>query len=108
MIADFRDAEIHLRVRLTPNSRCCKCGGVFVAADGGEYLKINVVSVPEKGKANQELICFLSKKLKVAKSAIKIVGGETDRCKKILIHGGTQKMAEILEEEAKLYDSKDN
>lgn len=108
MIADYNDDGIHLRVRLTPNSRCCKCGGVFIAADGAAYLKITVVSAPEKGKANQELMRFLSKKLKVAKSNIQIVSGETDRCKKILIRGGTEQMATILEEEAKQYDSKDN
>lgn len=76
---------IILRVRLSPNSSCCKVSGIFQTPDGSEYLKINIVSVPEKGKANQELIGWLSKKLKTAKSDITIISGELDRYKKLLI-----------------------
>ncbi len=75
---------IILRVRLQPNSSCCKVLGTFAAPDG-DFLKISVISVPEKGKANKELIDFLAKKLKLAKSAFDIIGGELDRYKKILI-----------------------
>ena len=39
--------------------------------------------VPEDGKANKALIALLAKRLKIAKSAISIVSGETAR-KKIL------------------------
>lgn len=53
--------------------------------DGSEYLKINIISIPEKGKANHELISWLAKRLKIAKSDISIVSGELDRCKKLLI-----------------------
>ena len=49
------------------------------------YLKINVISVPEKGKANKELLDFLAKKLDVAKSCLAVVAGQTDRFKKICI-----------------------
>lgn len=41
--------------------------------------------MPEKGKANKELIAFLAKKLKIAKSSIKIISGELDRWKKLAI-----------------------
>ena len=40
-----------LRVRLTPNSSSCNKGGIYEAADGKAYVKISVVSIPEKGKA---------------------------------------------------------
>ena len=53
--------------------------------DGTEFLKINIISVPEKGKANQELISWLSKRLKIAKSDITIISGELDRYKKLMI-----------------------
>lgn len=85
-----------MRVRLTPNSSCCKINGVFAAADGTLFLKINVVSVPEKGRANQELIKFLSRLLKEPKSVFEIVGGETDRCKKIKITGDAGVLAEKI------------
>lgn len=74
-----------LRVRLTPNSSLVKSGGLMENAKGEVFLKINVISVPEKGKANKELLDFLSKMLDIAKSSIKIVSGETDRYKKIMI-----------------------
>ena len=41
--------------------------------------------MPEKGKANKELIAFLAKKLKIAKSSLQIISGELDRWKKIVI-----------------------
>lgn len=88
-----------MRVRLAPNSSCCKVGGVFVDPNADEWLKISVVSVPEKGKANQELIKFLAKEFKVAKSQIEIIGGELDRYKKILLPISEKEMRCWLNEE---------
>ena len=76
---------IVLRIRLQPNSSCCRVSGIFTSADGNEFLKVNVISIPEKGKANQELIKFLSKMFKIPKSEISLISGETDRCKKLLL-----------------------
>ena len=75
-----------LRVRLTPNSSSCKILGLTTDTNGEEFLKISVVSIPEKGKANKELIAFLSKKLKIAKSNFEIFSGELDKWKKIRIN----------------------
>lgn len=86
---------IILRVRLTPNSSSCAVKGVFVDANGQEFLKINVISVPEKGKANQELIKFLSKMFKIPKSEISLISGETDRCKKLLLPLSEQLMSDL-------------
>lgn len=85
MVYELGKQGILLRVRLTPNSSSCFIKGVFQNADGVCFLKIGVVSVPEKGKANKELLEFLAKKLGIAKSNLQIVSGETDRYKKILI-----------------------
>lgn len=74
-----------MRVRIAPNSSSCSINGVFSDASGVQYLKVSVNAVPEKGKANKELIAFLAKFLKIAKSRLTIVSGETDRCKKICI-----------------------
>ena len=89
-----------LRVRLTPNSSLLKTNGIFVGAEEEQYLKINVISVPEKGKANKELIDFLAKKLGIGKSALSVVSGETDRFKKICVLTD-KNLDEILEEMAK-------
>ena len=74
-----------LRVRLTPNSSLLKTNGLMENANGETFLKINVVSVPEKGKANKELLDFLAKKLDIAKTSLSVVWGETDRFKKICV-----------------------
>ncbi len=74
-----------LRVRLTPNSSSCKVIGSTLDVNDDVFLKISVVSVPEKGKANKELINFLAKKLKIAKSDFEIISGELDKWKKIRI-----------------------
>ena len=85
-----------LRVRLSPNSSCCKTCGIFTTPDNEDYLKISVISVPEKGKANSELISWLSKQLKIAKSDFSIVSGELDRYKKILITNTDEQILEKL------------
>ena len=74
-----------LRVRLTPNSSCCKISGIINDAKGDEYLKVCVVSVPEKGKANKELLDFLAKILDISKSSLVVTFGQTDRYKKIML-----------------------
>lgn len=92
MVFEEKDNTMILRVRLTTNSSCCCIGGVFTSSENIEYLKINVISVPEKGKANKELIAFLAKMFKIAKSSFTIVGGETDRYKKIMINGNVKEL----------------
>ncbi len=46
-----------------------------------EELKVKVVSPPDKGKANRELIELLAGHYGVAKSYIRIIRGETSRNK---------------------------
>ena len=53
----------------------------------GDEVRIKIHSRPEGGKANNELIELMSKKLKVPKSNIRIVKGLTSRNKVIEIEG---------------------
>lgn len=53
----------------------------------GNVFRISVHARPEKGKANKELIDFLSRALGVPKSSIKIVVGNASRTKIIEIIG---------------------
>jgi len=48
-------------------------------------LIVALNSAPEKGKANDELIEYLARELKVARAAIAIVRGETSRHKTVRI-----------------------
>lgn len=52
----------------------------------GDLLKIKLKSPPVDGAANKECRRFLAKLLRVAPSDIEIVGGETSRKKRVLIH----------------------
>ena len=51
----------------------------------GERLVVGVNSRPEKGKANDELIEYLAKEMRLPRSALMIVRGETARRKTIRI-----------------------
>lgn len=74
-----------LRIRVTPNASKCAVGGLFKDTQEQTFLKISLNATPEKGKANQELINFLSKLLKKSKSSFDILSGKTDHYKKILL-----------------------
>jgi uncharacterized protein (TIGR00251 family) len=52
-----------------------------------DMLKVKVSAAPEKGKANQCLIKFLSKQLGVKKNAVSIVSGTTSPVKHVRIEG---------------------
>ncbi len=74
-----------LRIRVTPNASKCGVSGTFSDSIGAVFLKISLISVPEKGKANQELIKYLAKTLHESKESFSLLSGETDRCKKIFL-----------------------
>ena len=96
MFFERTDKWYVLRIRVSPNASRCAIKGVFYDASQMAYLKVALVSVPEKGKANQELIKFLSKELKAAKSLFRIISGETDKYKKIALDLGHDEYIENI------------
>jgi uncharacterized protein len=48
-------------------------------------IKIRIAAPPVEGEANEELIAFLSKKLKIPKSRITVTAGHSGKLKEILI-----------------------
>lgn len=70
-----------MNVRVQPRSSQSK---VVVEGDG---LKIYTNAPPVDGEANEAVIALLSKALRVPKSAINIVQGETGRNKRIEVDG---------------------
>ena len=71
-----------VEVQVIPKSSCSE-----VVGWEGDILKIRIAAIPDKGKANKELIRFLAKKLKIAKSQITIVSGEKSRRKRLQVEG---------------------
>lgn len=96
------DKGLLLAVKIMPNAPMLSIKGIFCDAEGAAFLRISVVSVPEKGKANKELIKFLSKELDISKSDIEIVSGETSHLKKILLKQNNDGLIAKLNEWSKL------
>jgi len=71
---------VAVKVKVRPGS---SRQGVRVL-ENGEII-VHVHSSPEKGKANQELIKLLSRRMGVSASRLQIVRGEKSRRKTILI-----------------------
>jgi uncharacterized protein (TIGR00251 family) len=70
-----------LKIHLCPNASKDSICGTY----NDDYIKITLNEKPIDGKANQSLIKFLSKKLKIAKSNIIITKGLTSRDKTLEI-----------------------
>ena len=75
-----KKGHISFIVKVTPKSSKNECLGWK-----NDQLIIKLKALPEKNKANDELIRFLSKMLKIAKSDIAIISGHTSRIKTVCI-----------------------
>lgn len=82
MTANKYSPGIRLSVKVSPNAGRNE---ITDFKDGVLQVKIN--AAPEKGKANKELIDFLSEKLEIKKSSLSIVKGQASRHKVLLIRG---------------------
>jgi uncharacterized protein len=78
---------LYLRIKVIPKCPKSELIEVITDGEGEKTYKIRLKAVPEKGKANRELIKFLSKHYSVAKENISIISGKTDRLKLIKIIG---------------------
>ena len=76
-----------IAVRLTPRGGRDRIDGWDMDGDGRPYLKARVSAPPADGEANAALVILLAKTLRVPKSAITIVAGQTARLKQVEIEG---------------------
>ena len=74
--------NLTINIYVVPGSSRNEITGIYNGA-----LKIKLNASPVDNKANEELINFLSKKLKVSKSSIEIVSGFRKKKKIILLKG---------------------
>lgn len=84
--------SILLEIKVTPNA-----GKQALHYDKNNTIKCCLKSAPEAGKANTELIKFLSKKLNIAQKNVEIVRGGTTRLKLIKIDTEKSKEEVLLE-----------
>ncbi len=68
-----------LNIKISPNSS----KNVILRDETG--LKIKLTAQPIEGKANKALVEFLSKQLKIPKTSIEILKGETSKEKTLLL-----------------------
>ncbi len=90
-----------MQVRITVSvSTNAKNNSIILGSDGVYKLKIN--SQPIEGRANKDIVKYLSKLLKIPKSSIAIVLGQHSKSKVIEIEGlenEQQKLAKLANSE---------
>jgi uncharacterized protein len=90
-------AGVRVRLKVTPKARRTEIGGLLDEPDGAKALKVAVTAAPEDGKANDAVIALLAKEWGVAKSAISVVMGATDRRKLVEIRGSPAELLSKLQ-----------
>jgi len=84
--------KIRLEIKAIPGASKTEIAGV---KDG--RLRVRLAAVAEDGKANVELISFLSKRIDCPKRDLRIVSGEKSRVKVVEVPVGfVEKMKEII------------
>lgn len=71
-----------LTVKVIPRARKNEIAGY----ENG-VLKVRLHAIPEKGKANEELIDFLAEEFDLPKSSMTLIRGQTSRIKHLKIDG---------------------
>ncbi len=75
----IEDGVVTLNIKAQPASSKNEFSGLY----GEDALKVRVKAAAVEGAANKELVKFLSKSFKVAKSDIEFKSGETSKIKRL-------------------------
>ncbi len=78
---------MRLPVRVTPKGGRDAVDGWALDPGGRAYLKVRVSAAAADGEANAALTVFLAKILRLPKSSVRIVSGDTARLKILEIEG---------------------
>ena len=81
-----------IEVKVIPNARR------RMLSRDGSLITVRLTAQPLEGKANEELVKYLSELLNIRKSAIKIVRGEKDRRKIVEIPIDEEELDALLGE----------
>jgi uncharacterized protein (TIGR00251 family) len=81
-----RPDGVSFQIKVLPRSSRCEAGGIH-----GNALKIRITAPPLEGKANEEVIRFLAKRLEVRPHQVAIVSGVHHPLKTISVWGLTSK-----------------
>ncbi|OGF27617.1 hypothetical protein A2331_04345 [Candidatus Falkowbacteria bacterium RIFOXYB2_FULL_34_18] len=98
MLKNFKDqlnkaGEVYLKIKVHPGAPISCVKDIIIDKDdcvNNEIIKLNINALPTRGKANQELIKFLSKEFSVDKNNVKIISGAGSRIKLIKVNNKLQ------------------
>ena len=90
-----QDDGITLRIRANPRSARNAIKGIIALPDGPALI-IAITAPPADGAANAAIIQTLSKTLKLPKSAVRIISGDTARIKRVAVTGDGNVLASSL------------
>jgi uncharacterized protein (TIGR00251 family) len=79
-LTEGKDGNLLLKVKAVPGSSSSSVLGVV-----NDCLRVSVRAVPEKGKANKELVALLAAYFGTSRSNIEVIAGLTSRQKLIRI-----------------------
>jgi hypothetical protein len=83
--------EVRFLVRVQPRASRDAIEGVREGA-----LLVRLTAPPVEGEANEALVCLLAARLKVPKSAVRILAGERGRLKRVSVQGVTMTQVQAL------------
>lgn len=69
-----------LGLKVTPKAKI-NVIGQLLTINKKQYLKLSIKAAAENGKANQEIVDFLSKKWRIPKRSLEIISGATNNLK---------------------------
>lgn len=75
-----KDGAVTLKIRVQPRARRTE-----IVGEHAGMLKLKIASPPVDGKANEECCRFLATLLRVSRSSVEIVAGESSKTKTIRV-----------------------
>jgi uncharacterized protein (TIGR00251 family) len=91
-----KDGLLLFGIKVVPRSSKTQVAGIY-----NGLLKVRLSAVPEKGKANQALVNFLSEILNVPKAYIAITAGLTAKVKQVSVKNVTEQAIDDLVSQSK-------
>lgn len=78
---------VTLTIRATPKASKTAVTGIVALGGDATALGLRVAAPPVDGAANDEVVRFVAKQLRVGRSAVTLVAGQTSRIKRLRING---------------------
>lgn len=83
---------VRVAVQVQPGASRTAVEGPRELADGVSVLKVRVGAPPEGGKANAQMVKLLAKSWRVPKSSIRVLTGQAERRKTLLVAGDPDRL----------------